>query len=126
MKNPKPSQLLQYGHGLFGSREEITQEYLSSTANDNDWILFGTDWFGMSRFDVLKVADILLAVPENFALIPHNVLQGFINNIIAGRFIKEYLSDDENLKVNGNSLIDKESPIAYYGNSQGGILGGKL
>ena len=44
--------LLQYGHGLFGSRDEINSGFLSKIANENGWILVALDWAGMAQVDV--------------------------------------------------------------------------
>ncbi|MFN7141057.1 MAG: hypothetical protein ACK4UN_17140, partial [Limisphaerales bacterium] len=56
----QPSFMLQYGHGLLGDRSEIRAQYLADMADAFRWIIFGTDWYGMSRFDIPYVARILL------------------------------------------------------------------
>ena len=49
------STILQYGHGLFGSRAEAKGEYLGKIANKYGMIIVATDWKGMSKYDVPMV-----------------------------------------------------------------------
>ena len=49
------STILQYGHGLFGSRAEANGEYLGKIANKYGMIIVATDWKGMSKYDVPMV-----------------------------------------------------------------------
>ena len=46
------STILQYGHGLFGSRGEAKNEYLGNVANKYGALIVATDWKGMSRYDI--------------------------------------------------------------------------
>lgn len=40
---------MQYGHGLFGSQDEVHTSYLQAEANRNGWILVASDWLGLSE-----------------------------------------------------------------------------
>jgi len=125
MKNPHAATLiLQYGHGLFGRRTEVNAGYLSEMANRYRWILLASDWYGMSLYDLFTVVRVLLSAPEEFAKIPHTSVQGFVNKAMVLRMISTSIAEDSALIINGTSLIDNQTQVAYYGNSQGGILGG--
>ena len=54
------STILQYGHGLFGSRAEAKGEYLGKIANKYGMIIVATDWKGMSKYDVPMVCFVCL------------------------------------------------------------------
>ena len=47
LKRKAAKMILQYGHGLFGSRAESQDQYLKLMANHYDWIIVATDWQGM-------------------------------------------------------------------------------
>eukprot|EP00871_Galdieria_phlegrea_P003616 jgi/Galph1/4255/GphlegSOOS_G2932.1 len=155
---PQASMLLQYGHGLMGSQGEaqngklrflctylktdedvfFTKDYLERIANDYHVVLWAVDWRGMSQYDILAVFKMLLVEPDQFGILPHNILQGLSD---ATFVLFTLLSDDfrehevmqidkkpifprVNESLKKNSLVD--IPIGYYGNSQGGILGAAL
>lgn len=125
MKDPSASFVLEYGHGLFGDRSEVQTGYLDHMANEYKWILFASDWYGMSKFDVLNVAKYLLSDLDSWAVVPEMTMQGFINRILLLKFITGKFAEDDSVKVNNIPTIDG-SKFGYYGNSQGGILGGAL
>lgn len=45
--------VLQYGHGLFGSRSQVKDAYLGEQANLHGYLLGATDWLGLSSADVV-------------------------------------------------------------------------
>jgi len=122
IKSPTPSLIMQYGHGLMGDKTEGQVKYLRQMANNYNWILVSMDWFGMSRFDFLNLLRIM-SDPSKFAILPENVVQGYVNFIIAIKlFTSPTFMNHDSFKVNGQSVLSTK--IGYYGNSQGGILGG--
>eukprot|EP01122_Echinamoeba_exundans_P012294 TRINITY_DN5097_c0_g2_i1.p1 TRINITY_DN5097_c0_g2~~TRINITY_DN5097_c0_g2_i1.p1 ORF type:complete len:1022 (+),score=97.54 TRINITY_DN5097_c0_g2_i1:184-3249(+) len=132
INNPRPAKaLIQYGHGLFGSRTEVKTRWISSVSNRFDWIFFASDWFGMAQFDVLAMARVLLGDPTSFVGLPESSLQGFVDKSATLRVILDQISVNEpSLRVQNVSLLDRpgalgsNTSLAYYGISQGGILGG--
>jgi hypothetical protein len=46
----KAKALIQYGHGLFGSRAEVRAGWIATFANQNDYIFLASDWFGMAKY----------------------------------------------------------------------------
>lgn len=123
LTNPRPGRLLQYGHGLLGGQGEVESGYLGEQANRYGYVLFATDWWGMCAYDSVGIVMMMLTDISDFNIIPDRSAQGVLNFLLlmktmAGRFTK-----DVNVNVNGISLIDPNRR-SYFGNSQGGILGG--
>jgi len=123
MENPKPSMLVQYGHGLLGDRSESMSGWISEMANRFGWILVGMDWYGMAKFDIPLLAKILMSNPTDFAVLTENSIQGFVNNAVSLRVLITRFVNDSSVKVGEISVIDPNQ-VYYYGNSQGAILGG--
>jgi hypothetical protein len=69
--------LLEYGHGLFGSRAEAQDGYLGDMASEFGWIVFAADWAGMAQFDVPQALRLLAARFDEFAALPQRTQQGF-------------------------------------------------
>ncbi len=117
-----PATPMAVGHGLFGNR--FYAEGFESFANEHNYLLFATDWIGMSDQDVGTVARVLsTGHVDEFAVVPDRVSQGMLNALLAmrlmmGRFVNEPLVNET-----GGSLVDT-SERYYFGGSQGGIYGG--
>ena len=126
-EEPRPGRVLQYGHGLLGGKGEANNGYLAAMANANGWVILASDWTGMKSEDVAPILSILAGDPTNFPAIPERSMQGFTEFIAAMRLASGKLRNDPQLTFkspNGEySAIDPER-LSYYGNSQGGILGG--
>lgn len=124
---PRSGRVVQYGHGLLGGKGEANNGYLSRMANENGWVILASDWTGMKSEDVIPIVAILTSDATNFPAIPERSMQGFTEFIAAMRMATGKLRNDENLTFTGAggeySAIDPEKR-SYYGNSQGGILGG--
>lgn len=124
---PRSGRVVQYGHGLLGGKGEANGGYLSRMANDNGWVILASDWTGMKSEDVVPIVQILTTDATNFPAIPERSMQGFTEFIAAMRLATGKLRSDPNLMFKGAggaySAIDPEKR-SYYGNSQGGILGG--
>lgn len=122
----KTKMLVQYGHGLFGDRKELLDGYLGDMAEKYQWIMFATDWAGMSKFDLLSAFRVFAFHAEEFYTIPNRLTQGFLFNAITLRMMRlQFSSDPSMLSCNGTKLIlPEKTPFAYYGNSMGSIVGG--
>ncbi len=123
LAEPEPAMVLQYGHGLLGDKGEARTGYLSEMANENKWIVVASDWVGMYEDDVGSITLMLVNDLSDFSMLPERSLQGFVQMDVALRLVRGALAEDEELIVDGVNLIDSER-VAYYGNSQGAILGG--
>ncbi len=124
---PRSGRVVQYGHGLLGGKGEANAGYLSAMANENGWVILASDWTGMKSEDVVPIIQILTMDATGFPAIPERSMQGFTEFIAAMRMATGKLRSDPLVMFKGAggaySAIDPEKR-SYYGNSQGGILGG--
>lgn len=141
--------VLQYGHGLFGSRDEINAGYLSKLANENGWILVALDWAGMAQFDLPQAIRIMTSRFDEFASMPQRTVQGWAYNAMLMRLIgtdamanlpafQSPTTKSSLLKPSryaegartarqaldaGNIHLAGPLTAGYYGNSQGAVVG---
>ena len=126
---PRPAPVVQYGHGLLGGQDEVHAGYLADMANRHGWILFAVDWTGMKSEDVVEITLMIATGLERFAMIPERSMQGFVEFLCAMRLVTDTLVSDEHFLVDDPesgdtvAIIDPERRF-YYGNSQGGVVGG--
>ena len=123
---------LTYGHGLLGSRTQVSSGYQRDLAPLSNTIQCAVDWVGFSDGDSGSVLA-ALANMSNFPLLVDRMQQGFVNFLYLQRaLIHEdgFASDPAFQDGAGNSLIDLSEGAAtrgqYMGISQGGIMGGAL
>ncbi len=119
----EPSPLLQYGHGLLGSREEIGYGWTRTMANELGVVTFATDWKGMSEDDYNSIIVMTATDLADFPFVAERSHQGFVEFAVALRVMRDQLAFDEELYRDGMPLVDVDT-FGYYGNSQGGIYGG--
>ena len=119
-----PVRLMQYGHGLFGSRGEAEGGYVRNFANDYPTVVLAGDWTGMSGDDV-DYATRALADLSLFPTFVDRQLQGFVNQLVMVRTIKGVCANNAAFQVGGNPTFDP-TQVYYHGNSQGGIFGASL
>ncbi|CAB1117427.1 unnamed protein product [Ectocarpus sp. CCAP 1310/34] len=121
----RPAALVQYGHGLFGDRAEVEDGFLDLMAERGAWVLVAADWRGMSRIDLAVVARALVSAPELLLSgTPEDLMQGFVNQEAALTLVSRHLGDF--LGDRATALSEEEAravPLAFYGISQGAILG---
>ena len=115
--------ILQYGHGLLGDRSEAYTGWLSEMANTEGWIVFAMDWTGMNTWDAGHIMLMLSNDLSDFRMLPERSQQGFIEFNLGLQMMQTSMVGDPELIYDGVSLLEG-SPTGYYGNSQGGILGG--
>eukprot|EP01094_Clydonella_sp_ATCC50884_P010458 TRINITY_DN2011_c0_g1_i3.p1 TRINITY_DN2011_c0_g1~~TRINITY_DN2011_c0_g1_i3.p1 ORF type:complete len:365 (-),score=93.14 TRINITY_DN2011_c0_g1_i3:81-1175(-) len=122
----QPGMVVQYGHGLFGSQREVSSGWLQSQADTYGWVLGAVNWWGMSSADVPAVSLMLAGNLTNFKIIPDRCQQGLVNQLVFSRLLmSEAFQKDPAVTVGGvRTMSDRE--LYYWGNSQGGILGGVL
>lgn len=117
-----------YGHGLFGSANELNSRDVEEFANGQDFVFCATDEIGMASQDVPTVVQVF----QNFSLfptVPDRLQQAMLDELFLGRLMTSPQGFDANPAFRGGSgdvgLIDT-SQLSYLGYSQGGILGGAL
>ena len=141
--------VLQYGHGLFGSRDEVNAGYLSKIANENGWILVALDWSGMAQYDVPQAIRIMTARFDEFASMPQRTVQGWAYDAMLmrlmgteamsklpafqspttkasllspSRYAEGARTAQQALEA-GNIHLEGPLTAGYYGNSQGSVVG---
>lgn len=120
----RASKIVQYGHGLFGTRNEVESGWIGPWLDRSKMVFFASDWFGMSRFDRLKIAKIILSELSDFATIPETTMQGWANKVVVLNAIRPGGVLSTFLANSGISIVPPDGDVAYYGISQGGVVGG--
>jgi len=123
--------IVEYGHGLFYHREEVSESPHVEMANERGYILMAMDWRGMSAFDLFIVIKTLMSTPRLFQAIRDNLIQGYANKIALQHFAHNELLSLDWLqfgslfsKKRAIPTVDSKKPASvFYGISQGGILG---
>jgi hypothetical protein len=117
-----PGSPLQHGHGLLGSKDESGMAHLAALADEGHYVVFATDWLGMSSEDYEAVQDSITGDIGRFRAIVDRQHQGLLNALLAMRMMKGRFYKDPAVMFNGKSAIDP-SEVYYRGDSQGGIFG---
>ena len=123
LADPAPSLTIQFGHGLLGSRDESTQDYLGAFLDDHHAVMIASNWRGMSKHDR---GDITLMMAQDlgmFPRVPERTLQGFVELDAVVRHIQEGGFDEEPAMMVDDVAVFDPKQTAFYGISQGGILG---
>ncbi|MES2639099.1 MAG: hypothetical protein V4850_06435 [Myxococcota bacterium] len=129
VEDPRPLKLVQYGHGLLGGQGEVGSGYLGEMANKYGYILFATNWRGMAEDDVDAITLMLVSDIGRFGIIPEGGHQGLVEFVAAAAMMQGGMATDANLAFpdpESGAMVSVVDPseVLYYGNSQGGILGG--
>ncbi len=124
-----PMYMTLYGHGLFGSINEMGSRNVRQLGNAEHMLVCGSDWSGMASEDELTAAGILSDL-TNFPKMADRLQQGYLNFMYLGRALAHPsgLTTDAAFQVSkdGHDAAYNTGYITYYGNSQGGIAGGGL
>ncbi len=117
--------LLLYGHGIFGSADEIEDGSTQPLVAAWGMPFIATDFVGITEVDAVRA---LLGVQDfnRFSEITDRVRQGLINFLALGRFGREELPAllmyDEASGTPGEPVLNGE--MVYTGISMGGTVGG--
>ncbi len=116
-----------YGHGLFGDIGEARRsKNVHQLGNENGVLVCATDFSGMADEDVPSGAAALQDM-SLFPAIADRLQQGYVSMDFLARLLRvpTGLAASEAFRIGGQSVVDTSS-VVYYGNSQGGILGGSF
>jgi hypothetical protein len=133
-KEAKLSAIMEYGHGLFGTRAEAWDDFLVDMAQKEGFIITAMDWRGMSTFDLLMVVKVLISTPRQFQAVRDNLIQGYACKYALQHFSRHAMlsmewfrfddsSDNRDLSRSLQALAHAKPSYVFYGISQGGILG---
>jgi hypothetical protein len=123
-----PDRTSMYGHGLFGDAGEVHTTNVRQLGDDHNVVTCATDFIGMAEEDVGPEAVPALRDLSKFPPLPDRLQQGFLDFIYLGRLMSQPdgFAGDAAFRFGGQSAIDTNKGVFYYGNSQGGIAGGAL
>ncbi|UJR79495.1 hypothetical protein [Sandaracinus amylolyticus] len=120
-----PARLLQYGHGFFGSRAEMTGGYVDDFAQEHGFVAMAADWWGMMFEDRNEVAgDLAAARPRELLAFIERTHQGMVNFIVLAGAAEVIAALPELAASEGGGSLVDPSEVFFWGNSQGHILGG--
>jgi hypothetical protein len=117
-----------YGHGLLGSGQgEVSAGHLQTLGQNYGFVFGATDWQGMSQADTFAILFSITPDLTNFRELSERLHQGILNTLVLAHLMgaPDGLAADPHFIYGGQSVIDT-SEVYYYGNSQGGILGGSF
>lgn len=115
-----------YGHGLFGSAAEVTASAVPEFSSAYDYTFCATDWVGLSSSTI----PLALGVTSDYTKFPtlaDNLLQSLLNAQVLGNLLvnsKGFAANRAFEDASHHPLIRLGSGLVYYGNSEGGIMGG--
>jgi hypothetical protein len=117
-----PARLFQYGHGFFGTRNEVTGSQMR-LADEEGFVVVATEWWGMSQEDQTEVIVSLNERPAFTMRFTDRLHQAMANQIALGRLARGPLAEAAELMIAGEPAYDP-SALYFVGNSLGHILGG--
>ncbi|HME73541.1 MAG TPA: hypothetical protein VKM54_27305, partial [Myxococcota bacterium] len=117
-----------FGHGLFGSNQDILGYLNQPLLAHFDYVVAATDWRGLASPDLNPIdTSYLLEVVLNLNLIdalPDRLRQGMLNTLVLGRMLKTgAFNVSPTFQTPGNVPVIDTSDMFYFGASLGGILG---
>lgn len=118
----EPARLMQYGHGFFGSREEINYSFMRGFSQEQSYVTASVDWRGMSSDELAQMPGKLTGDVSDTFLFVNGVHQGVMNFIALSHALKTTMTEVPELKRFGKLLYNPDD-LYYYGISQGQILG---
>jgi hypothetical protein len=114
-----PVPILQFGHGLLGTRKEIERDDLVAFAQTHGFAILATDWIGLTTPDQPFVAVVLEnGRIEEYRGMFAQLSQATVNALVLMRTATGTLAADETF----GALLDPSARY-YYGISLGGIMG---
>jgi hypothetical protein len=120
------ARLIDYGHGLFGSRNEATSGWFRRHLDATASVGVAIDWWGMSSDDIGRVA-VTLGDFSLFIQMGERIVQGLVNHVSLQRAFRDGCAALPELSIprtaGGSAPAIDATQLYYYGNSQGGIFG---
>lgn len=117
-----PARLVQFGHGLFESREKIKEERLVEMADQSRWVLLSADFQGMSTADLSSVVYDLAYEPSRTTAFTDRVHQAMANQVVLAAAASGPLLDLPELQIVEGQLYDPDR-IYFWAVSMGHLLG---
>lgn len=121
-----PPGILQYGHGMLGSGQDVRWDAGAlAFAKAENYVLFGMDWTGFSDRDRDQLqATVLTGKMHEFVSVTEGLHQAMVNFDVGLRTVRDHVLADPALKLRDEGPAVDVERLHYFGNSQGGIMGG--
>lgn len=117
---------IQFGHGFFGSTDEMRGSFLPEFLNTHQMVAVGIDWWGLSNQDQGPVAGKLSGTGVDVFNFTERLQQSFVNQTVLARAARQidnsFTGDLEGDEVPLGTLMQNDHH-AFYGISLGHILG---
>ncbi len=125
LKQAKPARVVQFGHGFFMTRHEMSDggAFEPKFANENGIILIAVDWWGMSTPDVGELVEKIATDMGNAMGFVDRVHQGMLNQLAVGEALHGALADVPALQGKDGKPLFDANQLYFYGISLGHILG---
>jgi hypothetical protein len=121
-----PASIGYYGHGLFNSATEVTASSVPQFSNAYDYVFCSTEWMGLSS-STLALAVATITNVSDFPPLVDNLLQSLLDAQVLGNLLanpKGFAANRAFQDTAHHAVIRPSSGLVYYGNSEGGIMGG--
>jgi hypothetical protein len=122
-----------YGHGLFGSGDQGWRSNKVNDAYKADATVCAPDFAGMASEDVDPTTINIIMDLSKFKQLADRTQQGLLNFMFVGRAMVAggmqnlpAFQNGDGTTTTGTPVIDTSKQLAYFGISEGGILGGSL
>lgn len=123
-----PARIALYGHGLFGSRTEVTAGNVEAMANEHNIVFCATNWYGFSEDD-LPNALVSLTDLSNVRSMFDTIQQGFLNVLTLAHVFQHpdgFITQSAFKMGSPATTVLDISNVYWDCNSEGAILGGAL
>ena len=124
LERGESAQLLQFGHGFFGSCDEVLSGIQINFAEDRGYAMACVDWVGMTTVDGAHVLTLLATEPEQTFTFIDRVYQAMANQLTFTSVLAALSKKTEAQFGNGTPMWTDN--IQFLGISQGHILGGVI
>lgn len=116
---------IQFGHGFFGSTDEMRNSFLPKFLHENNMVSVGIKWWGLSDDDMMPVATKITTDAAHVFNFTERLLQGFVNQNVVARLAQDLpdsLTFEEDPSVDFAPMLQNDRHV-FYGISLGHILG---
>lgn len=126
VQNGESAATVQFGHGFFGSTDEMRGGFLPRFLNYHDMVAVGINWWGLSSDDQGPIAGKLSGTGANVFNFTERLQQSFVNQTVLARAVRQ-ITDTLTGEFEGDTIpigeLMENDHHAFYGISLGHILG---
>lgn len=121
-----PGRALAFGHGFFGSRDELVSTTGQKIASRLGAVAIGIDWWGMSKPDLDAVIASVTDTPARTTDFVERVHQAMSNWIVTTAALRGPMTSLAAMKGPTDAVLYDPAHVYYFGASQAHILGGVM